>query len=133
MVAGYQSGGELTTDFLVEKPHVKAETGEDDLGVGVSWNTEGTNNLDAVSLVVRENAVAINPLNWRTDETYAGVEENPGSLLEAEDGGFLRTAGVADARVHLTRGSVVCTAVAPAESAIAVQVVFGPARYHGPA
>ena len=131
MVAAYQIGCALTTDFLAENPHVKAATGADDLGVVVSWNTEGPNNLDAVSLVVRENAVAINPLNWRTDETYAGVEENPGSLLEAEDGGFLRTAGVADAQVNLTRGSVICTSVDPAEYAIAMKDVFGPESYHG--
>lgn len=131
MVAAYQIGCALTTDFLAENPHVKAAAGADDLGVVVSWNTEGPNNLDAESLVVQKNAVSINPLNWRTDETYAGVAENPGSLAATADGGFVRTAGVADAQVNLTRGSVICTSVDPAVYATAMKDVFGPESYHG--
>lgn len=131
MIAAYQIGCSLTKDFLTENPHVRAATGADDLGVVVSWNTEGLGNLNAESLVVDKNAVSINPLNWKTDETYANVSENPGSLVETADGGFSVGAGIADAQVNLTRGSVICTSVDPAEYAISAADVFGPESYHG--
>ncbi|MDE2523968.1 MAG: DUF3089 domain-containing protein [Methanocorpusculum sp.] len=131
MIVAYQIGCSLTTDFLMENPHVRAAAGADDLGVVVSWNTEGPGNLYAESLVVDKNAVSINPLNWRTDEMYAGVSENPGSLVETGDGGLIVGAGIADARVNLTRGSVICTSVDPAVYAIPAVDVFGPESYHG--
>jgi hypothetical protein len=131
MIAAYQIGCSLTTDFLAENPHVRAATAADDLGVVVSWNTEGPGNLYAESLVVDTNAVSINPLNWRTDETYANVSENPGSLIETDDGRFSLVAGIADARINLTRGSVICTSVDPSVYAIPAADVFGPESYHG--
>ena len=44
MIAAYCLGDSLTEDYLRENPHVKAAQGADDLGVVVSWNTEGPAN-----------------------------------------------------------------------------------------
>jgi hypothetical protein len=107
--------------------------GADDTGVVVSWNTEGPGNIGQHSLVVPEGAVCINPLNWRTDETYAGVEENLGSLVPDGDGGYKVVEGMADARVNLERGSVICGSVAPALYAMPREsaAFIRPESYHG--
>jgi hypothetical protein len=73
--------------------------------------------------------ISINPINWKRDDTPAGVKENLGSLTY--DGKFV-TPGIADARVDTVRGSVVVTTVdaklyaIPAEGA----QMFGPESYH---
>lgn len=133
MVVAYQIGFSLTTDMLAENPALKAATGADDTGVIVSWNTEGPNNADAdISYVRRANAIAINPLNWTTDETYAGIELNLGSLMPDASGSYSLQSGMADARVNVDRGTVVTTTVdAEAYAGKGVTtLMFGPESYH---
>ena len=133
MIAAYMLGNAPTKDWLAANPHIKMAQGADDTGVVVSWNTEGPGNIGQHSLVVPEGAVCINPLNWRKDETYAGVEENLGSLVPDGNGGYKVVEGIADARVNLERGSVICESAdsavyaMPRESA----AFFGPESYHG--
>ena len=74
MIVAYRVGDGLTKSYLKANPHVKAAQSADDLGVCASWNTEGPANLGKHSLVVPPECVAINPLNWRVDETPAGEE-----------------------------------------------------------
>jgi len=139
MVAAYCIGESLTRPFLAENPHVKAAQCADDLGVCVSWNTEGPANKGRNSLVVAPEAVAINPLNWRTDEEPAGADLNLGSFK-----GHLADAGMdelpmrADAVLDVERGVVVVTDPAFAMCAVTAapgfevfEAVFGPASYHG--
>ncbi|SDC54594.1 Protein of unknown function, partial [Succiniclasticum ruminis] len=73
MVAAYPIGYSVTKEYLAANPHLKFATGETDTGVIVSWNTEGPKNVkdNAVNVVVLPNAISINPLNWKLDETYA--------------------------------------------------------------
>lgn len=125
MVAAYMIGNAATRDWLEENPHVRMAEGEGDTGVLVTWNTEGPGNADAYNMVVPEGSVCINPLNWKTDETYAGVEENEGCLV---DGQIVE--GFADAQIDLDRGSVVCTSVDPDDYATDMEALFGPESYH---
>ena len=55
MIAAYCLGDSLTKQYLEENPHVKAAQSEDDLGVVISWNTEGPGNSGKKSLVVAPN------------------------------------------------------------------------------
>ncbi|MBQ8278643.1 MAG: DUF3089 domain-containing protein [Roseburia sp.] len=105
MVAAYIIGYSVTEDYLDANPHLKFAEGADDIGVIISYNTEGPGNKDAYNCVVREGAIAINPINWKLDDTYASIEENIGSL---NAGGEL-VSGSADARVDTERGVVICT------------------------
>lgn len=110
MIVAYRIGDGLTRDYLAEYPHVRAAQGADDLGVCVSYNTEGPGNVGHPSLVVPEGCVAINPLNWRTDDVVAGkelclgsyftglnsteavpIEERPSTYLDLERGTLVVT------------------------------------------
>ena len=138
MIAAYCLGDSLTEDYLRANPHVKAAQGADDLGVVVSWNTEGPANKGKASLVVSPGAVAINPLNWKTDETYAPADLNLGSYRPYALLPRLKKLRVkADAVVDTERGTVivkeprlkryVITAIPGLKK---MESVFGPASYH---
>lgn len=59
---------------------------------------------------MQESAVSINPLNWKRDDTYAGVEENLESLVwDEEMGKYESKDGIADAQLDTERGVVICT------------------------
>ncbi len=116
MVAAYVIGFSFTTEDLKANPALKFAEGADDTGVIVSWNTEGPENSDAKSVVVTKNAISINPLNWKRDDTYAPASENLGDRLPAEEGiGMFLSAftvhrpGIADAKLDVDRGVVVCS------------------------
>lgn len=108
MIAAYAIGYSVTESDLEQYPHLKFAEGADDTGVIVSWNTEGPDNGE--STLVLDGAIAINPINWKRDETYAAASENLGSRLRGDDGSFTVTVpGVADAQVDTARGAVICT------------------------
>ena len=138
MIAAYCIGDSLTKGYLEENPHIKAAQSADDLGVVVSWNTEGPANKGKNSLVISPGAISINPLNWRTDETPADAELNLGTymphLLDFE---MEELPVKADGVIDLERGSVMVTNPALAKCAITAipgfesfEPVFGPASYH---
>ena len=139
MIATYCIGYSVTGEYLKENPHVKAAQAADDLGVVVSWNTEGPANKGRASLVVNPGAISINPLNWRTDEMPAGPELNLGSFVpHILDSGMDELPIRADAVLDLERGSVMVMNPAFEKYTITaltglddLEPVFGPASYHG--
>ena len=137
MVAAYVIGYSVTTDELEAYPYLKFATGESDTGVIISYNTEGPKNAEqnAKTAVLLPNAISINPLNWKRDETYAPVGENLGSLAVNEETGELEIGDMgADAQVNLARGVVVTNAKAypmDEESAKVAAEYFGPDGRHG--
>jgi len=128
MVAAYIIAYSVTSDFLKENTHVKYASGASDTGVVISWNTEGPGNSGQHNVVLLPNAVSINPINWKLDDTKAELSENLGSF---DKNSLTVTSGIADARIDLTRGSVICTTVDPSKYAIAMTALFGPECYHG--
>ena len=119
MVAAYVIGYAVTQDDLEENPHLKFATGENDTGVIISWNTEGPKNSEenVKTAVLLPNAISINPLNWKRDDTYAPSSENLGSLVPNIDAGKFEIADVgADAQVIPSRGVVVTHAEMEHES-----------------
>ena len=130
MIADYSIGYSITKEDLEECPHMKFATGESDTGVIISWNTEGPKNVEenAFNFVVLSNAISINPINWKTDNTYAPASENKGSLVMNEQTGKYEIRDVgADARVNLERGVVVTnTQSTPADAA----EFLGPQSFH---
>lgn len=130
MVATYAIGFSVTSDYLEENPHLKFATGEDDTGVIVSWNSEGAESVeqDAKNIVLLPNAISINPLNWKLDDTYASADENLGSLVTLAETGENSIQDIgADAQIDLERGVVVTNAnITP----ISLTDLFGPASFH---
>ena len=77
--------------------------------------------------ISKEGAIAINPINWRLDDTYATKEENLGTLEES--GELIKN--YADARLDVERGVVVCSSVKNStEMQNALRKYFGPESFH---
>jgi hypothetical protein len=137
MVAAYIIGYSVTKDELEEYPYLKFATGESDTGVIISWNTEGPKNSEenAETAVLLPNAICINPLNWKLDDTYAPVSENLGSLVVNEETGEVEIGDRgADAQVNVARGVVVTNSEAGPASEEVVKITsefFGPDGRHG--
>ncbi|MBR4473861.1 MAG: DUF3089 domain-containing protein [Oscillospiraceae bacterium] len=137
MVAAYVIGYSVTKDELAAYPYLKFATGETDTGVIISYNTEGPKNAEqnVETAVLLPNAISINPLNWKLDETYAPANLNLGSLVPNEKTGELEIRDVgADAQINLARGVVVTNAKVPPMpedfAKVAVEF-FGPDCRHG--
>lgn len=132
MVVAYMLGFAPTKEWFLKNPHLKAARGETDTGVVVAWNTEGPGNRNAKSICFPKNCICINPLNWCTDETYAGVEENKGCCVKNENGDYVVVKGFADARINPKRGTVVVTSVDSEKYAVKspYNEIFGPDSYH---
>ena len=140
MVAAYVIGYSITPDDLKANPALKFAEGADDTGVIVSWNTEGPENKNEKNAVVLENAISINPLNWKRDDTYAPASKNIGDRIPIMEPGTFEALefkfhkpGLADAQIDLERGVVVCTTLADqyvAPETHGVDNIFGPASLH---
>jgi len=136
MVAAYVIGFAVTKDELEAYPHLKFATGETDTGVIISWNTEGIGNVEAnvSTAVLMPNAISINPLNWKLDDTYAPASENLGSYVPNAETGEYEIADVgADAQVVPERGVIVTNAASEPmseELAAAVTPFLGPDGRH---
>ena len=129
MIAAYVIGFSITKEYLEENKHLKFATGESDTGVIISWNTEGPKNVEqnASNVVLLPNAISINPLNWKLDDTYAPASENLGSRVLNEKTGEYEIKDVgADAKVVLNRGSVLTNANTEPVGGD----TFGPQSYH---
>ena len=130
MVAAYVIGFSVTKDDLKKYPHLKFATGERDTGVIISWNTEGPKNVqeNAKNAVVLPDAISINPLNWKLDETYAPASLNRGSLMPNVKARRYEITDIgADAQVVLPRGVIVTNAKC---NHLAAAEFFGPQSFH---
>lgn len=140
MVAAYVVGYSVTKEDLKKNPHWKFAAGSGDVGVVISWNTEGPANKNAKNLVVLDGAISINPMNWKRDETPAPASENLGSfakissgLMYSPDEKFTKEnllyPSPIEAQLDTERGVVVCRAgdikLMPTFAA-----AFGPEGYH---
>lgn len=137
MVAAYIIGFSITKEDLEANPEWKFATGETDTGVIISYNTEGPKNAEenANTCVLLPNAICINPLNWKRDDTYAPASENLGSLIANEETGEVEIGDLgADAQINLARGTVITNAKSPEmdeEKAKVAAEFFGPDGRHG--
>ena len=132
MVAAYAIGYSITKDDLEANPHMKFATGETDTGVIISWHAEGPKNVEAnvpiPSVIISKNGIAINPLNWKLDETYAPASENLGSIVMDGKTGKTEIRDIdGDAQVCLARGTVVTNAKATPNEMVELA---GPQCYH---
>ena len=73
----YLTANEIAADLAPRG--IRPALRQDDLGVVIGWNTQlpGTDNF----LFNARGTYCINPLNWRTDATFAGREKHRGALV----------------------------------------------------
>jgi len=112
MVATYAIGTQITKPWL-EKYSLKGATGATDTGVVIGWNTEGPAATQK-SMMLKSDGTdyLINPLNWRTDETYATPFENLGAFewVDKTLGTYkINKPGMNDAQIDSQRGALICT------------------------
>ena len=108
MVAAYLIGYTVT-DADLAKAGLTAAEGADDTGVVVTYNTQSPTSVGGPMLM--EGAHCINPLNWKTDDTYAPASENLGARIYNDSTGELlrEVDNYCDAQINLTTGALTTT------------------------
>lgn len=114
MIAAYIIGCPVTKPFLSKFAHLKFAEGADDTGVIISYNTEAPE-VEGRNITWLPESLAINPITWTREETYAPKEMNFGSIIIDKQWNILESnvKNYADARVDRKRGVVVCRSVNP--------------------
>ena len=86
LVACYAIGWAITEDELTQYPHLKFATNKADTGVIISFNCEAENVTNSLLVPEGVKALAINPLNWRTNSEKADKGKNIGACFTNYDG-----------------------------------------------
>ena len=116
LVACYAIGWSITQEELEAYPHLRFASGEDDTGVIVSFNSESADVTDSVMIPAGTRTLAINPLNWKTDGTPAGKEENLGACFTDYGGNIVtEIPQLTGAYLDPVRGALKVTDVTPEE------------------
>lgn len=77
MIAAYAIGCEITPDILKNNHRIIAAQGADDTGVTICYNSVRD---ISCAIMGNGNAIAINPVNWRTDNQPAKLVTEPSPL-----------------------------------------------------
>lgn len=130
LVACYAIGWSITEEELAQYPHLRFATEEDDTGVIVSFNSEAETVTDSLMIPSDTKTLAINPLNWKTDSTPAGKEENLGACFTDYDGNIgTEIPQLTGAYIDPVRGALKVTDVTPEEYP-PVLSIFSEGVYH---
>lgn len=130
LVACYAIGWSITQEELAQYPLLHFASGEDDTGVIISFNSEAADVSDSLMIPAGTHALAINPLNWKTDGTPAGKEENLGACFTDYSGAILKEIPqLTGAYIDSARGALKVTDVTP-EDYPPVLSIFSSGVYH---
>ena len=137
MIAAYVIGNPITDEYLTANPHLKFAEGPDDAGVIISYNTQAayffTQDPPVPPNPVLYGMVGrvINPINWKTDDTYADKSESLGSFMPDHSLILQTMPHYADARIDIAHGVLVCsTAEEPFISDLETLAGFPKGVYH---
>lgn len=127
LIAAYLIGYTVTDDDLL-KAGLSAAKDSQDTGVVITYNTQSPSAVG--SFVLMEGAKCINPLNWKTDSTYAPATMNLGArFYNVETGEFLREViHYADAQIDVKTGAL--TATIPSDEDLEPLPYFPKGVYH---
>lgn len=116
LVACYAIGWSVTEEELKEYPHLKFASGERDTGVIISFNSEAEAACDSIIIPSGTKTLAINPLNWKCDETAADKQLNRGACFTDYDGKVVtEIPHLTGAYIDSKRGALKVTDVTPQE------------------
>jgi len=116
LVAAYAIGYSLTKNDLKKYPWMQLAREETDTGVIITFNTQGINAKG--SPVLLDEAVAINPLNWKTDSTFADKKYNIEAKFFNDSTGQLieKIPHFAGAYIDMNTGALIVTDIQPTKS-----------------
>ena len=130
VVAAYALGFSFTPEWLEANPHLTSAgihfaEGETDTGAIISWNTEGPGAKRNVML--EADSYVINPLNWKTDDTYAEASLNLGGMAakKTNPGVYSVVEGVCDAQINTARHSLIVSEKYTVDSEYAIEYTQG--------
>lgn len=130
LVACYAIGWSITEEELEEYPHLRFATGERDTGVIVSFNSEAEDIDDSLMIPAGTKTMAINPLNWKCDESIADKILNDGACFTDYDGDIVtEIPHLTGAYIDSERGALKVTDVTPKEYPAGVEL-FEDGIYH---
>jgi pimeloyl-ACP methyl ester carboxylesterase len=131
MIAAYVIGNPITDAYLAANPHLKFAEGPDDTGVIISYNTEAPVVIGTNPVLYGMVGHVINPINWKTDETYADKSESLGSFMPDHSLVLQTMPHYADAQIDIAHGVLVCsTAEEPFISDLETLAGFPKGVYH---
>lgn len=109
MIAAYAIGFAPSEDIFNDETGLKFATCEDDINVVISFTTEGAT-ASGKSILLPEKPMVINPLNWKTDDTYASSDLNKGTIIVSPTfDSIIVVEGKDDAKINLVRKTIICT------------------------
>lgn len=130
LVACYAIGWRVTEDDLQEFPHLKMASRESDTGVIVSFNSEAETVTDSLMIPAGTRTLAINPLNWKTDSTFADKSLNKGACFTDYSGSILtEIPELTGAYLDPIRGALKVPDVSPADYPAGLSI-FTDGIYH---
>ncbi len=114
LVAAYLIGWRVTPEDLNNYPFLKMAQHSGDTGVIISFNSEAEGIQS--SLIVPDQTLGINPLNWKTDSTPAAASENKGAVFTDYTGGIVKEVpNLTGAYLDPVRGTLRVSDVTPAD------------------
>lgn len=114
LVACYAIGWRITKEETEAYPQLKFASGENDTGVIVSFNSEAENVDNSLIIPKGTKTLAINPLNWKTDNTAADKKLNLGACFTDYDGNIKsEIPALTGAYIDDIRGALKVADVAP--------------------
>ncbi|MDY5050139.1 MAG: DUF3089 domain-containing protein [Candidatus Mucispirillum faecigallinarum] len=128
MIAAYVIGYPITKEFMLENPHLKFAACARDTGVIAAFEVEAPDKA-GVDALYTEGRLVINPLSWKIDEELVKADKNLGSLNQRDL--TITTPGIADAKLDLKKGVVICSTIDESMYQIPIPSVFGTGSYHG--
>lgn len=116
LVAAYCIGWRITEDDISEYPWLKMAEGRNDTGVIISFNSEAEGIKESLLIPSGTKTLGVNPLNWKTDGTFAYSSENKGACFTDYGGNIVKEINnFSGAYLDEKRGSLIVTDVNPAD------------------
>ena len=126
LVAAYIIGYSVTTNDLIENPHLRFAKGEYDTGVIISYDVESSI-FNGYNPTLLEGAVCINPITWTLEEDEAPKEKSLGSCFFAGTN-YNIVSNFASAKVDKKRGVIKCDSINPDD--FYIDAMFEKGNYH---
>lgn len=116
IVAVYAPGWYMTEEELAEYPYLSFAKGETDTGVIIAFTGEAPEMTGSSLIPEGMRVLAINPLNWKRDNTPAEASENPGSCFTDYSGDITsEIEGLCGCYIDAERGTLKVTGVTAEE------------------
>lgn len=81
LVAAYLIGWRITQDDIAQYPWITMASEETDTGCVISFNSESPSTNSSLIVPTGTKTLAINPINWKTDDTVADSSLNKGACF----------------------------------------------------